>query len=97
MQVESKLAIIIDPPNQDPALASARIDEFIQKGGRGVLVGGSGAIESNIFQDTIAGIIDITRQYPSIPVWILPGHIDQVLETVQGVTGVMNYKYIFRK
>lgn len=43
MQVESKLAIIIDPPNQDPELASARVDEFIQKGGKGVLVGGSGA------------------------------------------------------
>lgn len=94
MQTESKLAIIIDPPNQSPIVASLRVDEFIQRGGRGVLVGGSGAIESNLFQDTVTGIVDITTKYDSIPVWILPGHFDQIPVNGGGITGVLNYTYI---
>lgn len=93
-KINTGLVIIVDPPNQNPAIASARVDEFVQRGGKGVLVGGSGAIESAIFQDTVAAIIEVTTQFNSVPVWMLPGHINQMLEDVRGLIGVLNYKYI---
>lgn len=93
-RINTSLAIIVDPPNQAPKIASARVDEFIQRGGNAVLIGGSGAIESAVFQDTTAAIIGVTSQYDSIPVWMLPGHINQMLEDVKGLTGVLNYQCI---
>lgn len=94
-KIDTKLVIVIDPPNQSPAVASQRVDEFIHKGGKGVLVGGSGAIEPDIFQNTVAGIIDVTKQYIStIPVWIFPGHLDQIPKNGDGINGLLNYKYI---
>lgn len=93
-KIDTKLAIIIDPPNQSTKTASLRVNEFIQRGGGGVLVGGSGAIDSNIFQDTTAAIIDTVTQYGSIPIWILPGHINQILEATPGISGIFNYRYI---
>lgn len=93
-KIDTGLVIIVDPPNQAPIIASARVNEFIQRGGNAVLIGGSGAIESAVFQDTTAAIIEVTTQYNPIPVWMLPGHINQILEDVKGLTGVLNYKYI---
>lgn len=77
-KIDTRLAIIIDPPNQNPEIAFSRVDEFIQRGGKGVLIGGSGVIKLSIFQNTVAGIVGITKQYDSIPIWILPGHTDQI-------------------
>lgn len=92
-RVYTRLAIIIDPPKQTPREALLRVDEFIQRGGGGVLIGGSGAVESVLFEDTVAEIIAVTTK-ASTPVWILPGHIDQIPIDGRGITGVLNYEYI---
>lgn len=92
--IDTQLAIVIDPPNQAPKVASSRVDEFIQRGGRGILIGGSGPIEQNIFQDTVSSIVKITAQYKSIPVWIFPGDVRQIPESATGITGLLNYKQI---
>lgn len=92
-KVDTRLAIIIDPPKQTPGEAVLRVDEFIQKGGGGVLIGGSGAIEPVLFQDTVAEITAVTTE-ACIPVWILPGHIGQIPTDNRGITGVLNYEYI---
>lgn len=92
--IYTKLAIVIDPPNQHPDVASSRVSEFIQRGGGGVLIGGSGPIKANIFQDTVDVIIDIATQYKDIPVWIFPGHIDQIPKSGLGIKGLLNYQHI---
>lgn len=93
-KVDTRLAIIIDPPKQTPEEAALRVSEFIKKGGGGILMGGSGAIEPHLFQDTVFAVTEVTTSNGSIPVWILPGHIDQIPTHKRGVTGVLNYKYI---
>lgn len=92
-KVNTQLAIIIDPPNQTVMEAASRVGEFIQRGGQGVLIGGSGAIEYTLFQDTVAAITDVTAT-ASVPVWVLPGHIDQIPADRRGITGVLNYAHI---
>lgn len=93
MSIETRLAIIVDPPKQTPEEAALRISEFIQRGGGGVLIGGSGAIEPILFQATVAKITTVATE-ASVPVWILPGHIGQIPTDQRGVTGVLNYAYI---
>lgn len=94
-KVRTKLAIVIDPPNQNPNVASKRVDEFIQRGGKAVLIGGSGSIEANIFKDTVEAIVGVTIPYNgSIPVLIFPGHIDQIPIHNSGIKSLLNYRYI---
>lgn len=93
-KVDTRLAIIIDPPDQTPKEAALRVDEFIQRGGNDILIGGSGIIESNLFQDTVRAVTDVATRHSSIPVWILPGHLDQIPVGKRGVSGVLNYQYI---
>lgn len=94
MSIETRLAIIVDPPKQTPKEAALRISEFIQRGGGGILIGGSGAIEPHLFQDTVLAVTEVTTANSPIPVWILPGHIGQIPTDQRVVTGVLNYAYI---
>lgn len=89
--VETKLAIIIDPQEQRPPQASQRIQEFIEGGGKGILIGGSGAIENTLFQDTVCAAVEVSGDTPT---WIFPGHIGQIPEDSQGITGFLNYRHI---
>lgn len=67
---------------------------LLNGGGQGVLVGGSGPIEQSLFQDTVSEITEVAIEDSSIPVWILPGHPDQIPKRGQRVKGILNYKYI---
>jgi heptaprenylglyceryl phosphate synthase len=63
-------------------------------GGTVILIGGSGEIDSFIFQGTVEAITRITKSLDQISVIIFPGHLGQIPETGEGITGVLNYQYI---
>ncbi len=91
---DTKLAMIVDPPEQSPQQAAARVEEFLQKGGSAVLIGGSGKIEPDVFHNVVVAVTQVTSDRSTVPVWILPGHIDQIPQNRYDLAGVFNYKYI---
>lgn len=83
--------MIVDPPNQPSGITTERVGKFLQEGGSAVLVGGSGFIEPEVFDQTIDAILQATSENPSIPVWILPGDLRQIPKRNEGIAGVLNY------
>jgi geranylgeranylglyceryl phosphate synthase family protein len=88
------LAMLIDPARQPIEVAAQRVSNFIDLGGTVILIGGSGEIDSFIFQGTVEAITRITKSLDQISVIIFPGHLGQIPETGEGITGVLNYQYI---
>lgn len=93
-QRQTKLSMIIDPPKQSPVVAAERVGTFIKNGGRAVLIGGSGEIDSDLFEETVERITRVTSSDLDVPVWILPGHIGQIPLRGKGIAGVLNYVHI---
>jgi len=86
--------MIVDPPEQSSEQAAARVGEFLEKGGNAVLIGGSGAIEEAVFQGVVAAVTQVTDASDAVPVWVLPGHINQIPLSNRGIAGVFNYRHI---
>lgn len=88
----TQLAMLTDPDKQRPEEAAARVAEFVRQGGNFLLIGGSGEIENQLFQDTVHSVVEAAKGTPII---IFPGHLGQIPETANGITGVLNYQDIF--
>lgn len=87
----TRLAMLLDPPEQDPVLAGEKAAAFESFGGHAVLVGGSGHIDATVFHNTVEAV---TQSLRHIPLVIFPGHIHQIPQQAKGVTGVLNYQLI---
>lgn len=90
----TKLSMIVDPPNQPPEVAGERVQKFLREGGSAVLIGGSGFIEPEVFDKTVAAVANVTVASANVPVWILPGHLSQIPKDNNDITGVLNYVHI---
>lgn len=90
---QTLLSMIIDPAEQSPYRAAIRTKNFISNGGNLVMIGGSGQIDDQLFQDTILSVTGITNA-KDIPALVLPGHIGQIPASNDGIAGIFNYKRI---
>ncbi len=90
-QTKTRLGMLIDPPKQSPAVSKERSIEFAKCGGEVILIGGSGFIDEDIFQETVQAVLDAKTRFPVI---IFPGHIGQIPKNPQGIAGVLNYQLI---
>lgn len=89
----TQLGMVIDPEKQTPQEAASRTLGFIKKGGNVVFVGGSGPIDSNIFNDTIGAIAGAAKEKDT-PIFMLPGDIGQIMMARKEISGVFNYRHI---
>lgn len=89
----TKLSMIVDPPNQSIKAVNERVSQFLSTGGSAVIVGGSGKINEDVFDETI-NVVRENAFKSKTPVWILPGHVTQIPKSSDGISGVFNYEYI---
>jgi geranylgeranylglyceryl phosphate synthase family protein len=88
------LAMLIDPGKQPNSVVSQQVQEFLDQGGKVLLIGGSNLDNPSSFQETVDTVIDITRGNQDISVIIFPGHISQIPQNGEGIKGILNYRYI---
>jgi geranylgeranylglyceryl phosphate synthase family protein len=98
-ETKCKIAMLVDPAEQSPQDAARRVAQFLDAGdaartagGQVVLIGGSGPIDSEAFDKTIAAITKVTQKAAKeMAVLVFPGNPEQIPTDSRGVTGLLNY------